>query len=121
MNNMFSSNGSKKRRYAINNFEITGEEDKYISNERIKSDDISLALNNLYKFIFENDGKSSILKEHDFDGICELNATRSMIDLKKANKARVSDNKSIAELIMMISKKETDTSKSVDSNSNNRK
>lgn len=44
-----------------------------------------------------------------------------MIDLKKANKARVSDNKSIAELIMMISKKETDTSKSVDSNSNNRK
>ena len=127
MNNMFSSNGSKKRRYAINNFEITGEEDKYISNERIKSDDISLALNNLYKFIFENDGKSSILKEHDFDGICELNATRSMIDLKKANKARVSDNssltleESIAELIMMISKKETDTSKSIDSNSNNRK
>lgn len=82
------TNVSKTCRYAINNIEITGEEDKYISNERINISNIFIALNHLYQFIFENDGKRSILKEHDFDGILLLNTVRDRID--EANKTGVS-------------------------------
>lgn len=107
------SNMSRECWYAINNFAAFGGEG--ISNERIKIDDIFVALNHLYKFIFENDGKSSILKEHDFDGIRDLNTIRDRIDeinealyfqsfentadelsqmmvSEEVNKARVSDN-----------------------------
>ncbi len=86
------TNVSKTRRYAINNIEITGEEDKYISNERIKSSDIFIALNHLYKFIFENDGKRPFLKEDDFNGIFVLDTIRGRID--EANKTRVSNSSS---------------------------
>lgn len=107
------SNMSRECWYAINNFAAFGGEG--ISSERIKIDDIFVALNHLYKFIFENDGKSSILKEHDFDGIRDLNTIRDRIDeinealyfqsfentadelsqmmvSEEVNKARVSDN-----------------------------
>ena len=86
------TNVSKTRRYAINNIEITGEEDKYISNERMKSSDIFIALNHLYKFIFENDGKRPFLKEDDFNGIFVLDTIRGRID--EANKTRVSNSSS---------------------------
>ena len=86
------TNVSKTRRYAINNIEITGEEDKYISNERIKSSDIFIALNHLYKFIFENDGKRPFLKEDDFNGIFVFDTIRGRID--EANKTRVSNSSS---------------------------
>ena len=86
------TNVSKIRRYAINNIEITGEEDKYISNERMKSSDIFIALNHLYKFIFENDGKRPFLKEDDFNGIFVLDTIRGRID--EANKTRVSNSSS---------------------------
>ena len=86
------TNVSKTRRYAINNIEITGEEDKYISNERIKSSDIFIVLNHLYKFIFENDGKRPFLKEDDFNGIFVLDTIRGRID--EANKTRVSNSSS---------------------------
>ena len=82
------TNVSKTRRYAINNIEITGEEDKYISNERINISNIFVALNHLYQFIFENDEKRSIFKEYDFDGILLLNTIRDKID--EANKTSVS-------------------------------
>lgn len=86
------TNVSKTRRYAINNIEITGEEDKYISNERMKSSDIFIVLNHLYKFIFENDGKRPFLKEDDFNGIFVLDTIRGRID--EANKTRVSNSSS---------------------------
>ena len=86
------TNVSKTRRYAINNIEITGEEDKYISNERMKSSDIFIAINHLYKFIFENDGKRPFLKEDDFNGIFVLDTIRGRID--EANKTRVSNSSS---------------------------
>ena len=86
------TNVSKTRRYAINNIEITDEEDKYISNERMKSSDIFIALNHLYKFIFENDGKRPFLKEDDFNGIFVLDTIRGRID--EANKTRVSNSSS---------------------------
>lgn len=86
------TNVSKTRRYAINNIEITGEEDKYISNERMKSSDIFISLNHLYKFIFENDGKRPFLKEDDFIGIFVLDTIRGRID--EANKTRVSNSSS---------------------------
>ena len=86
------TNVSKTRRYAINNIEITGEEDKYISNERMKNSDIFIALNHLYKFIFENDGKRPFLKEDDFNGIFVLDTIRGRID--EANKTRVSNSSS---------------------------